>query len=146
MDRLSIHLQNDETVFSPGQSLQGAIQYRFETEPEYLELSLFWYTSGKGTRDIGVVETRRFEDPGTLGSKDFAFTLPEGPYSFSGRLISLSWLLELTSSSGSRTVRHEIVVSPTGEEIVLESVSTGGSSLGADAIHGSCRIVLGGRR
>jgi hypothetical protein len=45
--------------------------------------------------------------------------LPEGPYSFSGKLISLIWALELACSPGSETVRREITVSPTGHEIVL---------------------------
>jgi len=146
MDKLSIHLPNDETVFSPGQGLQGAVQWRLDTDPEYLELNLFWYTSGKGTRDIGVVETVRFENPGTLGSKDFAFTLPQGPYSFSGRLISLIWSLELTCSPGSQTVRREIVVSPTSGEIVLDSMSTGGSSWGAGSTDGPLPSILGRRQ
>ena len=88
-----------------------------------LELSLLWYTSGKGTRDAGVVQTKRIDNPGALGSDVFSFTLPGGPYSFSGKLISLIWALELTCTPGHETVRKEIVVSPTGREILLTSVA-----------------------
>ncbi len=145
MDKLSIHLSNDETICTPGQSLQGSVQWRLETAPEHLELSLFWYTSGKGTRDVGVVETVRFDRSGTLGSKDFSFDLPLGPYSFSGRLISLIWALELTCSSGSETVRREIVVSPTGGEIVLDGASAGRSPGQGGATGDPLESILGRR-
>jgi hypothetical protein len=61
----------------------------------------------------------RLDNPNAVGWKDFSFTLPEGPYSFSGQLISLVWALELTCSPGSETFRQEITVSPTGREITL---------------------------
>ena len=119
MDKLNIYFREDKTTFAPGQAVHGAAQWSLETNPRALELSLFWYTAGKGTRDVGVVETLTIDHPGWCGSKDFAFTLPKGPFSFSGRLISLIWALELTCSEGTETVREEIIVSPTGREIVL---------------------------
>jgi hypothetical protein len=70
-----------------------------------------------------VVQTKRIDNPGALGSDPFSFTLPPGPYSFSGRLISLIWALELTCTPSHETVRKEIVVSPTGREILLTSVA-----------------------
>jgi len=119
MDKLSIYFRADKTAFAPREAVHGAIQWSLETNPRALELSLFWYTAGKGTRDVGVVETLTFHHPGSCGSKDFAFTLPDGPYSFSGKLISVIWALELTCSEGNETVRQEITVSPTRREIVL---------------------------
>lgn len=119
MDKLSIYFREDKTIFAPGQAVHGAIQWSLEANPPALELSLFWYTMGKGTRDVGVVETQTVDRPGSCGSKDFSFTLPDGPYSFSGKLISLIWALELTCSEGNETVRQEITVSPTGQEVAL---------------------------
>ncbi len=119
MDKLNIVLKNDQPAFAPRGIMDGTVQWNLDGNPQYLELSLFWYTSGKGTRDVGVVETRRFDEPGACGSKGFSFTLPEGPYSFSGKLISLIWAIELTGSPGSETIRREITVSPSGQEIVL---------------------------
>jgi hypothetical protein len=126
MDKLSITLRQDKTVFAPGETIQGTIQWNLDANPERLELSLFWYTSGKGTRDVGVVQTVPLEDPGSLGSKEFSFTLPQGPYSFSGRLISLIWALELTCMPDGAIARQEITVSPTGREILLTSVARQG--------------------
>ena len=121
MDKMSIYFRGDKTAFVPGETMHGAIQWSLDTSPRALELSLFWYTAGKGTRDVGVVETLTIDRPGSCGSKDFAFTLPVGPYSFSGKLISLIWALELTCSEGDEMARQEITVSPTGQEIVLGS-------------------------
>ncbi len=119
MEKLSIRLREDQTSFTPRQSIQGTVQWSLPTNPPTLELLLFWYTSGKGTRDVGIVETQTIDSSGACGSKEFAFTLPEGPYSFSGKLVSLIWALELTCPKTDDTVRREITVSPTGQEIVL---------------------------
>ena len=119
MDQLSIALNEDRIAFAPRETIRGTAQWNLDANPRHLDLSLFWYTSGKGTRDVGVIETKRFDEPGAYGSKDFSFTLPDGPYSFSGKLISLVWAIELTCSPGSETVRREITISRTGQEIVL---------------------------
>jgi len=122
MSRLSIVLRDKRTVFAPGEPVAGSIEWCLEQSPHYVELSLFWYTAGKGTRDVGIIDTQRCGSPGALGRKDFSFTLPDGPYSFSGKLISLIWALELTCSPGSETIRQEITVSPLGREILLGSI------------------------
>jgi len=124
MDKLSIAIREDKTAFAPGETVEGAIQWNLDAPPRRLKLSLFWYTSGKGTRDVGVTETLKIDAPGAFGSRDFAFSLPDGPYSFSGKLISLIWAVELTCSPGSDTVRKEITLSPSGSEIVLGEVPT----------------------
>ncbi len=119
MEKLSIHLQNGQTVFAPRVPVQGTVQWNLESPPKFLELSLFWYTEGKGTQDVGVVDTIKIEGPGLLGSKDFQFVLFDGPCSFSGRLISLIWAIELSCPDLDETVRQEIVISHIGKEIVL---------------------------
>ena len=128
MEKLEITFREDKTTFKPREMVHGAIQWNLPTVPKHLDLNLFWYTEGKGTRDVGVVETLKFDNIGAFGSKAFSFTLPDGPYSFSGKLISLIWALELTCSPGSETVRQEIVVSPTGQEIALGEVPSAGRS------------------
>ena len=123
MDKLSIYFREDKTTFVPRQAVHGAIQWSLDTNPGALELSLFWYTAGKGTRAVGIVETQTLDHTGPCGSKEFSFTLPDGPYSYSGKLISLIWALELTCSEGEEMARQEITVSPTGREIILGSAS-----------------------
>lgn len=124
MDKLRIIVQGDKTAFAPRETIRGAIEWNLDAEPRRLDLSLFWYTAGKGTRDIGMVHNVWFDHPGAHGSKEFSFELPEGPFSFSGRLISVIWAIELTCSPGSETTRREITISPTGREILLGSVAS----------------------
>jgi hypothetical protein len=124
MDRLSVDIRDNKTAFAPGETLEGTIQWNLESPPRRLKLSLFWYTSGKGTRDVGVAQSLNIDDPGAFGTREFDFALPDGPYSFSGKLISLIWAVELTCSPGSDTVRKEITLSPSGQEITLGEVPT----------------------
>jgi len=123
LGKLTIELSSGKDAFAPGERVEGRIEWGSDANPRALELSLLWYTSGKGTRDARVLDTHKIDNPGALGSDKFSFTLPGGPYSFSGKLISLIWALELTCRPGDETVRKEIVVSPTGKEILLTSVS-----------------------
>ncbi len=123
MHKLNIELYDGKNAFAPGERVEGKIQWSVDAEPKALELSLLWYTSGKGTRDASVVNSKRIDRPGSSGSDQFSFTLPSGPYSFSGKLISLIWALELTCTPGNETAREEIVVSPTGREILLTSLT-----------------------
>jgi hypothetical protein len=122
MGKLDIHLYEGKTTFTPRETVAGRFEWTLDTNPRTLELSLFWYTAGKGTRDVGVVQTMKLDAPGSYGAEDFSFALPDGPYSFSGKLISLIWALELTCSPGSDTVRRGITVSPGGREILLGSI------------------------
>lgn len=55
-------------------------------------------------------------------TRAFRFQLPEAPYSFSGKLISLAWALELIAYPSKEVVRREIVLAPGGSEVRLESV------------------------
>ncbi|NNE92422.1 MAG: hypothetical protein HKN23_12305, partial [Verrucomicrobiales bacterium] len=83
------------------------------------ELRLFFYTRGKGTRDVELVDLMVMHEPGISGRRAFAFNLPEGaPPSFSGRLVSVIWALEF-HFDGEVTERFEFFVSPTGQEIDL---------------------------
>jgi hypothetical protein len=123
MSELDISLHESRTSYAPGDTVRGTVQWNVQGNPQRLDLSLLWYTTGKGTRDVGVIETLAVDNPGSFGSRDFAFTLPYGPYSFSGKLISLIWVLELSCTPGEGIVRQEITVSPTGREIVLGSPS-----------------------
>jgi len=120
MDELKIELRDGKAELRPGGVVQGGVRWHLQDNPESLELSLFWYTSGKGTQNVGVVKTLKWDNPGSFGSKDFSFGLPAGPYSFSGRLISLIWALELTTFPSSETHKLELTVSPTGSEILLK--------------------------
>ena len=132
MSSLDIEIEYGKTAFKPGEQISGRVKWQFEEVPKKLELSLFWRTQGKGTQDTGIVESITVEPAGRHGQKDFTFTAPDGPYTFSGRLISIIWALELVEPArGKDYVRRDIVISPSGQEVVCtESVSDSGLPVG----------------
>ena len=117
MDPLTIEIQDMNTSFKPGQSVRGQVHWQFFKKPQTASLRLLWYTVGKGTEDAGIVQTVEFDNPAANDSRPYDFTLPVGPYSFSGQLVSLVWTLELEVDS--QCMRQDITVSPTGKEIQL---------------------------
>jgi hypothetical protein len=119
MSELRISLADGRTAYRPGEPLSGRVSWRVDDQPASAELRLFWYTSGKGTQDVGVVQTMTFATPRMDDHRDFTLPLPREPYSFSGTLISLIWAIELIVEPGHHVDRQEIVLSPTGEEVVL---------------------------
>jgi hypothetical protein len=119
MSELKILLRNERRNFHAGDIVEGVAGWRLEKPPKSVELRLFWFTRGKGTEDVGVVSRMRFDLPQQEEGRKFSFTLPAEPWSFSGQLISLIWALELVAEPGGHTARVELVVSPTGREILL---------------------------
>jgi len=121
MSELRIETAGDKKSFRPGEEITGLVGWKLEKPAEAVELRLFWYTKGKGDVDAGVVETVRYDDPRQMDGRQFRLRVPEGPYSFSGMLISLVWALELVVEPSRETERLELTISPTGEEIILKS-------------------------
>lgn len=119
MSTLNIALADDRSTYLPGDVLAGVAAWQCEAPPESLELRLFWYTRGKGDADVVIAQTIPIENPGATGNQAFQFTLPDAPYSFSGKLISLIWALELVVKPHAEAARQEITLSPDGQEILL---------------------------
>lgn len=121
--RLSIELEDGRTVFRPGETVTGVVRWDLDEEATDVVLRLFWFTEGRGTRDVEVAAEKRFEAPGMEDRRSFELRLPDGPYSFSGKLISLIWALELIADPGDRTTRRMLTVGPDRHEVMLGSVS-----------------------
>lgn len=121
MTDLKILLADDRRQFRPGDTLEGVAGWRLPAAPHSVELRLFWFTRGKGTEDVGLVNRFVFEAAKAEEGRRFHFVLPDEPYSFSGQLISLVWALELLIQPGNHAARTEFFLSPTGEEIVLHA-------------------------
>jgi hypothetical protein len=132
MGEVTIEIKDGKSSFQPSDLVEGTVQWQLSENPERIEISLFWYTRGKGTRDVGVAASETIENPGSFGSNEFEFTLPEGPYSFSGKLISVIWAVEANCQPGGDSDHKEITVSPSGNEILIGAgiESSGGGLLG----------------
>jgi hypothetical protein len=125
MSSIQVETRDGRTAFHPGDEVEGTVRWRLDTPPRSLEVRLFWYTEGKGERDIGIVERLPFTDPAPEDHRPFRFRLPAGPYSFTGKVIHLLWALEAVAEPGDQTGRLEITVSPSGREIVLPAEPAG---------------------
>ena len=121
MTHLSIALQEERFSFRTGQDVSGTAAWSLEVPPESVELRIFWRTQGKGDEDVGIAETIVFQAPGREDKREFRLRAPEGPYSFSGKLVSLLWAIEVVAEPGALAGRAEITVSPTGEEVQLHA-------------------------
>jgi hypothetical protein len=121
VSQLDVELTDGRSVFAPGAIIAGVARWSLDAAPESVEVRLFWYTEGKGDQDVEVVDTAVADSPGLDGELPFSFTAPAAPPSFSGRLISLIWAVELVVEPGSAAARREILLSATGSEIRLDT-------------------------
>jgi hypothetical protein len=118
---LRIKLDGARTSFHPGEVLAGTADWQLDgpARPgDVVALRLVWFTEGRGTPDVGLIDTVNFRKPGEEDHRAFRFQLPQGPYSFEGKLITLTWALE-AAIAGKSLGRLEITVSPSGEPVRL---------------------------
>ncbi len=116
--QLEITTESDNPSYKPGDHVRGRVSWQMESPPREAELRLFFHTSGKGSADVEIVAVVPFETPGPDENRSYELTLPDNPCSFSGKLLSLHWALELVIDD-TQTERLDIIVSPTGEELDL---------------------------
>lgn len=111
------------TQLDPGAEIEVILNWEFETAPSSIELRVVWNTDGKGDRDLKIVQTHSVDQPSERGQQPFTITLPWGPYSFSGKLISLTWAIECVAPPSNESTRVEFVMAPGGDEVLIGSVS-----------------------
>jgi len=100
--RLTIRLHAEGRTFAPGSTLCG--QYWLEGLPteevKAIELSVLWYTEGKGEEDMAVHYFRRdslaelCQSAGRwIGS--FTTQLPRSPLSYHGLIVKIVWAVRV---------------------------------------------------
>ena len=105
-------------AFEPGEEIAVQLGWDFSTAPESVELRVVWNTSGKGTQDVGVASVTPFEFPKAHETRRTTVSLPEQPYSFSGKLISIVWALELVALPDEQSTREEVTIGPGAKEVL----------------------------
>jgi hypothetical protein len=119
MSDVRIQIEQGQTSFRPGEAIRGIVTWVLDAAPRTVEVRLVWHTAGKGDRDVGVVEKASLHAGGSRDQQPFELRAPDGPYSFSGRLISLVWGVEVVIEPGSLSARQDIVIAPAGVEVDL---------------------------
>ena len=113
-------------AYLPGEQLEGVASWRAERPLAAIELRLFWFTSGKGTEDLEIVERVTFEAPQAVERRPFKLRLPDEPYSFSGSLVSLRWALELVAlPDDHEAARVDVVIGPERRGLLLAELNGG---------------------
>lgn len=118
MKSSGITLNQVKKQFAPFERIEGRVTWNLDQVPKHLEIRLFWFTDGKGNEEFGVIDILRLQTI-QQGEAEFSFDLPEGPYSFSGNLITLIWGLELVANPGGSLSLETFVLSPMRQELRL---------------------------
>lgn len=108
-----------ETAFSPGEPIELIADWLLAEHVDGMEVRLFWYTSGIGTRDGETVATVAIREPALNGSQTVGFVAPREPYSYSGKLISIQWAAELVDVKGRQATRLDLTLGPDGNEATI---------------------------
>jgi len=119
MSTLKIAVRKDPAQYRPGEEIAGAAQWTTAKPPEAVEVRLLWYTHGRGTEDVCLVDTVRFDAPLQDDTRPFRFTAPEAPYSLAGTLVSLDWVVELITLPSKESDRIIISISSDGKPVML---------------------------
>jgi hypothetical protein len=100
---VTIRFDGNGRVYRPGETLSG--DYRFDRLPAELvkavEVSVLWYTEGKGDEDLAVHAFWRFAaeenelatDPAQ--GKRFGTVLPNSPLSYEGQIVKVRWCVRV---------------------------------------------------
>ena len=110
-----------QDTFYPDSEINGIVKWNLEKPPKKIDLTLFWKTSGRGDPDGDCIIGLKLQKKAS-GEKEFTFKVPNSPYSFSGKLISLQWHLRFKTISPTLTITKNIIISPTEKEIILTPV------------------------
>jgi hypothetical protein len=99
---ITIRLDNNGDVYLPGQTLAG--EYRIDSvlreEIRAVEVSVLWYSEGKGEEDMAVHEFWRRDAEGgepidPRRPQRFSTTLPGSPLSYSGQIVKICWCVRV---------------------------------------------------
>lgn len=116
---IRIETENNQLSFQPGDVIPIQVNWDVSTTCD-IEVDLCWSTKGRGTTDKFYAENQVIHLQGKpKGSKDLGFQAPIGPYSFSGKLISLVWSIEATRKSDDEYGALEIIIAPQKKELIL---------------------------
>jgi len=120
--QLNLQLTQDPSTLVPGQVIDGNVGWNMDEPPKRAMLRLFWYTEGRGTQDVGIIDELELPSQRATCQGTFRFTIPDVPYSFQGRLVTLKWAIELVLNKGKQVERLDLIVSPWVEQVKLQSV------------------------
>lgn len=113
---ITISLEGHQRIYAAGDVLSAEcrIQGYSLAEPRALEVSVLWYTEGKGEEDLAVHYFNRLA--GEQGAVDlrrpysFSTRLPNSPLSYDGLIVKIRWCVRarLFLARGREIVAEEV--------------------------------------
>jgi hypothetical protein len=102
-----IRLDENGRTYSPGATLSG--EYRIEAVEgqnlQAVEVSVLWYSEGKGDEDLAIHEFWRKDAPATISTGGelgdprrpdrFSTALPQSPLSYDGQIVKIRWCVRV---------------------------------------------------
>jgi len=117
-----IELDSDKMEYAPGGVVRGRVRWELDAPPRALSVRLFWYTDGRGTRNVGIVDAYDTQPMGGDNEERFELPMPAGPYTCAGALVSIQWAVEAVIDDGRITNNVDITVSPWVETLQLNKL------------------------
>lgn len=123
-----IRIETDYDAYYPGTEARVVVNWDLDPESpaDAIEVRLVWNTAGKGDRDLSIVRSVRFRPETPRGDREVMLKLPWGPYSFSGKLISLIWAVEVVLFPDETSARKVIIIGPNSEEVLIGAAKEAG--------------------
>ena len=118
MSEVQVTLDSD--AVGPGGTVGGKVDWsQSGKRSERVAIRLFWFTQGKGTEDLEIVEEKIVESPSASSSEVFSFKAPRFPYSYAGKLLAITWAVEASLEPKGEVDRKQFTLGPQGREIRL---------------------------
>lgn len=143
-ETIEISLDDDRRHFMPGETLAGeyVLHLPLAADPKAVEVSVLWYTEGKGDEDLAV----HYFDRQAIGDgkvvdfrqpRRFSTNLPNSPLSYEGVIVKLRWCVRvrLFLSRGKEIVADEpfLLGQVPGIQLATEKGEASNTSEGGDA-------------
>ena len=112
--RIRIRLDGNGRVYRPGETLSGeySLDGILAEDVRAIEISVLWYTEGKGDEDLAVHDFRRISienggvDVGRPGR--FSTVLPGSPLTYCGVIVRIHWCVRVRVFSRTGGISWEI--------------------------------------
>jgi len=98
MSEIKLRLESGREAWEPAEEIEGTLRLDMghDWTADYLELVLWWETSGRGDRDKGIAQRETFAEKGdrmpSRGvDRSFRIRLPRAPWTYHGRIIKIDW-------------------------------------------------------
>ncbi len=130
---IEIMFDKQPAEFQPGEMISGIINWNdLKKENWAFETRLLWHTDRRSdtsqkwqplvgrqrARTRKIIAHQQTVATSSKGSRPYMFPAPIGPFSFTGKLLTLRWVVEVETAD--ETYSEPLTLSLTGKEILLQ--------------------------